>query len=51
MNKIWLIILIHQLIFQGMFAMKSIILRIKTGKQIRGNNTEANVYIVFCFPY
>ncbi|MBC8439943.1 MAG: isoprenylcysteine carboxylmethyltransferase family protein [Deltaproteobacteria bacterium] len=47
MTKIWLIILIHQLIFQGMFAMKNIILHIKTGKQIRGNNTEANVSIAF----
>jgi protein-S-isoprenylcysteine O-methyltransferase Ste14 len=47
MNKIWLILLVHQLIFQGMFAAKNIILRIKTGKQIRGNNTEANVSIAF----
>jgi protein-S-isoprenylcysteine O-methyltransferase Ste14 len=47
MNKIFLTLLIHQLIFQGMFATKNIILRIKTGKQIRGNNTEANVSIAF----
>jgi protein-S-isoprenylcysteine O-methyltransferase Ste14 len=47
MNKIWLIILIHQLIFQGMFVMKNTILRIKIGEQIRGINTEANVSIAF----
>ena len=47
MSKTWLVILSHQLIFQGMFAMKSIILHRKIGKQIRGKNIEATVSIAF----
>lgn len=40
MNKIWLIILIPQLIFQGMFAMKNTILRRNPPDQIE--NTMIN---------
>lgn len=47
MTETWAIILVHQLIFQGMFAAKNITLRIKTGKQIRGNNIEATTSIVY----
>lgn len=42
-----LIIVIHQILFQGMFALKNIMLRKATGKQIRGKNIEATVSIVF----
>ncbi|MDM8541375.1 hypothetical protein QUF90_09820 [Desulfococcaceae bacterium HSG9] len=45
MPKTWLVILLHQLIFQGMFVMKNIILHRKIGKQIRGKNIEATVSI------
>jgi len=47
MNKICLIILIHQLIFQAMFGIKNTILMKKTGKQIRGNNAETNIFVLF----
>ena len=42
-----LIILFHQAIFQGMFFAKNISLRGKIGKQIKGNNREANRSICF----
>ncbi len=41
MNKITLILLLHQILFQGMFVSKNIILRKQTGKQIQGKNREA----------
>lgn len=47
MVEIWLIILVHQLIFQGMFVAKNIMLSRKLGKKIRGNNIEANTSIAF----
>jgi hypothetical protein len=47
MPKIWLIILLHQFVFQGMFVLKNIILQNKIGKQIRGKNIEATISIVF----
>ncbi len=47
MIETWIVILIHQLIFQGMFITKNILLRQKTGKQIRGKNIEATVSIAF----
>ena len=47
MPELWLIIVLHQLIFQGMFASKNIILHKKTGKQIRGKNIETTISIVF----
>ncbi len=47
MTETWLVILLHQLIFQGMFVMKNIILYRKIGKQIRGKNIEATLSIVF----
>ncbi len=47
MPETWFIILLHQLVFQGMFVTKNITLRRKTGKQIRGNNREATISIVF----
>ena len=47
MSEIWIIILLHQLVFQGMFVMKNIILYRKIGKQIRGKNIEATISIAF----
>ncbi len=46
MRDFWIIV-IHQVVFQGMFALKNIILRKTTGKQIRGKNVEATISIVF----
>lgn len=45
--EILVIILIHQLIFQGMFVAKNIILSRRINKNIRGNNIEANTSIAF----
>ena len=45
--EIYLIIFIHQLIIQGMFVTKNIILSRKIQKKIRGNNVEANASIAF----
>lgn len=47
MIEVWLIVLIHQVIFQGMFVLKNTTLHKKIGKQIRGNNKEATISIVF----
>ena len=41
------IIIMHQLIFQGMFVFKNILLHKKTGKQIRGKNKEATNAVIF----
>lgn len=46
MIQTWLVILIHQIVFQGMFLIKNIFLKKKLGKPIRGNNKEANLSIV-----
>ncbi len=43
----WLVILLHQVVFQGMFVIKNSILRRKIGKQIRGKNIEATLSIAF----
>jgi len=42
-----LLILLHQLLFQGMFFIKNIALRRKLGKPIRGANAEATLSIGF----
>mgnify|MGYP001822527302 FL=1 len=42
----WLILL-HQLLFQGMFFTKNILLRRRLGQPIRGFNPEANLSIAF----
>jgi protein-S-isoprenylcysteine O-methyltransferase Ste14 len=42
-----LIVLIHQIVFQGMFFAKNVFLRIKLGVTVRGRNREANISIVF----
>ncbi len=47
MPETWFVILLHQLVFQGMFVTKNIILRRKIGEQIRGKNREATNFIVF----
>lgn len=39
----WLIIAIHQIVFQGMFALKNITLSKKLGINIRGKNPEATL--------
>ena len=47
MPEIWVIILSHQLVFQGMFLIKNISVYRKTGKTIRGKNKEATLSTVF----
>ncbi len=47
MIETWIVIISHQFIFQGMFVAKNIILRRKTGKQIRGKNKEAVLATIF----
>ncbi|MBW2634344.1 MAG: isoprenylcysteine carboxylmethyltransferase family protein [Deltaproteobacteria bacterium] len=47
MLKTWIVILLHQLIFQGMFVTKNIFLHRKIGKKIRGHNIEATISILF----
>jgi protein-S-isoprenylcysteine O-methyltransferase Ste14 len=47
MNNSFYIILIHQIIFQGMFFAKNIYLRRKTGNQIKGKNIEAVLSTIF----
>ena len=42
-----LLILVHQLLFQGMFFAKNYLLKHKLGKPIRGFNLEANLSISF----
>jgi protein-S-isoprenylcysteine O-methyltransferase Ste14 len=40
-------IIVHQLVFQGMFFVKNFVLQRRLGKRIRGTNKEANVFIAF----
>lgn len=47
MPKSTLLIIGHQVVFQAMFLIKNIYLQHKTGKSIRGKNTEANYSILF----
>jgi protein-S-isoprenylcysteine O-methyltransferase Ste14 len=47
MSEAALLILIHQLVFQGIFFAKNLTLRHKLGKPIRGNHREANLSIIF----
>jgi protein-S-isoprenylcysteine O-methyltransferase Ste14 len=47
MNKLFYVILIHQIIFQGMFLAKNIYLKRKTGRQIKGKNKEAVSATIF----
>jgi len=47
MPEIWIVILLHQFLFQGMFVAKNVILRRKIRKKIRGKNTEATLSIIF----
>ena len=47
MNEATLIILLHQLLFQGMFVGKNLYLRSKLGKPIRGSNREASLAVSF----
>jgi len=46
MGETGLIILGHQLVYQGMFIAKNLYLRQKLGQPIRGKNREVNVAIV-----
>ena len=46
-NGFVLILLIHQLVFQGIFFAKNSVLRHKLGTPIRGRNPEANLSIGF----
>ena len=43
----WMIIALHQIVFQGMFLAKNIMVKRKTGVRIRGKNKEATVSILF----
>lgn len=45
--EIWQIVLGHQILFQGMFFAKNILLQRKLGQAIRGNNSEATSATVF----
>ena len=47
LNKFFLIILIHQIAFQGMFFAKNVFLGRKLRKAIKGKNREANLSIGF----
>ncbi|MCW8982787.1 MAG: isoprenylcysteine carboxylmethyltransferase family protein [Gammaproteobacteria bacterium] len=47
MIEIWAIILIHQILFQGMFLVKNYSLSRKIGVKIRGHNIEATVSVLF----
>lgn len=47
MMEAWLVIVIHQIVFQGMFVAKNLLLGKKTKKQIRGKNKEATISIIF----
>ncbi len=47
MPEAWIILFIHQLLFQAMFVTKNIVLRRKIKKPIRGKNREATVSIIF----
>lgn len=47
MNEATWIILLHQLLFQGLFLLKNISLKIKLGQPIRGDNPEANRAVLF----
>jgi protein-S-isoprenylcysteine O-methyltransferase Ste14 len=47
MPDIAVLLLVHQLLFQGMFFAKNIALKRKLGQPIRGFNPEANLSILF----
>jgi protein-S-isoprenylcysteine O-methyltransferase Ste14 len=46
-NQATAIILLHQLLFQGMFAAKNVVLRRRLGQSIRGRNREADRAVAF----
>ena len=45
------IILLHQLLFQGLFLAKNLSLKLKLGRPIRGNNPEANMAVLFFIAF
>jgi len=47
MNETVIVILVHQLLFQGMFMAKNTLLHQKLGQPVRGKNGEATVAIIF----
>ena len=47
MNEATWIILLHQLLFQGLFVIKNLSLKLKLGQPIRGDNPEANAAVLF----
>lgn len=47
----WLVVLIHQVVFQGMFVAKNTVLGKKIGKPIRGKNKEATILIAFIIVF
>lgn len=46
-NDSALVMLVHQIVFQGMFLAKNILLRRRLGKPIRGGNREARLSVGF----
>jgi protein-S-isoprenylcysteine O-methyltransferase Ste14 len=46
-NESAIIIIIHQIVFQGMFVAKNMLLSRKLGVPIRGNNREARISVLF----
>ena len=51
MTESALAIILHQLVFQGMFFAKNFFLSRKLGRPIRGTNREANISIVFFITF
>ena len=51
MGETFFIILLHQLVFQGMFLIKNLSLSRKIRGPVRGNNPEANIAILFFVLY
>jgi protein-S-isoprenylcysteine O-methyltransferase Ste14 len=50
-NESAIIIIVHQIVFQGMFVAKNVLLSRKLGIPIRGKNREASISVVFFFLF
>lgn len=51
MSNSALVIIVHQIVFQGMFFSKNFVLRRKLGRPIRGTNPEATISIGFIIVF
>lgn len=47
MTKVQIILIGHQVLFQGMFIVKNLLTRMKTGQPVRGGNKEANQAVLY----